>query len=181
VIGNGKLWADLMTRLEPLGLVSAYHRFFNEGFGAETRPTHFFKGKQGSPFHLDYFFVPAAWMSRVASVEVGTYEAWSSYSDHAPVTVDMRPEGQAPLENVERWHLRRHDERHRRSVPRRRRSLEQLVRAIVRDALREHLGPEAGDLDLARERQAGQPASTLIRRPWRPVSLRERCEPRGSA
>ena len=51
--GNGKLWADLAKRIEPLGLVSAYHQFFTEGFGAETRPTHFFKGKQAAPLTVD--------------------------------------------------------------------------------------------------------------------------------
>jgi len=87
---NGKPWADLAKRLEPLGLVSAYHEFFKESLGAETRPTHFFKGNQASPFHLDYVFVPAAWIPRVESVEVGTYESWSKHSDHVPVTVDVR-------------------------------------------------------------------------------------------
>jgi exonuclease III len=88
--GNGKLWADLARRLEPLGLVSTYHHFFGETLGKETRATHFFKGKQASPFHLDYCFVPATWLSHVDGVEVGTYEAWSKYSDHMPVTVDVR-------------------------------------------------------------------------------------------
>jgi exodeoxyribonuclease-3 len=87
--GNGKSWAELTKRLEPLGLVSAYHQFFGESFGAETRPTHFFRGKDASPFHLDYVFVPAAWTSRVESVDVGTYESWSKHSDHVPVTVDI--------------------------------------------------------------------------------------------
>lgn len=88
--GSGKLWADLAKRMGQLGLMSVYHQFFNEDFGAEKRPTHFFKGKQASPFHVDYVFVPAAWISRVENVEVGTYESWSKQSDHVPVTVDVR-------------------------------------------------------------------------------------------
>ncbi len=88
--GNGKHWVDLAKRLESLGLVSAYHKFFGEAFGAETRPTHFAKGKEARPFHLDYVFVPAAWVSHVANVDVGTYESWSKHSDHMPVTVDVR-------------------------------------------------------------------------------------------
>jgi hypothetical protein len=83
-------WADLLKRLDRLGLMSTYHQFFGEDFGKETRPTHFFKGKQASPFHLDYCFVPASWMPRVESVEVGAYDDWSKYSDHPPVTVDVR-------------------------------------------------------------------------------------------
>jgi hypothetical protein len=88
--GNGKLWADLARRCEPLGLVSAYHQFFGETPGTETKATHFFKGSKPARFHLDYCFVPAAWLSHVERVEVGSYEAWSKYSDHMPVTVDLR-------------------------------------------------------------------------------------------
>jgi exodeoxyribonuclease-3 len=88
--GNGKHWADLAKRLEPLGLVSAYHQFFGEAFGAETGPTHFFQGKESRLFHLDYCFVPAAWTQRVEKVDVGTHGDWSKHSDHAPLTVDLR-------------------------------------------------------------------------------------------
>jgi exodeoxyribonuclease III len=88
--GNGKVWRDLAERLASLGLVSAYHQFFGETFGKETRPTHFFKGKEASPFHLDYCFVPATWVPRIENVTVGTYERCSKYSDHAPLTLDVR-------------------------------------------------------------------------------------------
>jgi hypothetical protein len=87
--GNGKLWADLARRLAPLGLVSAYHSFFGEAHGRETRPTHFYKGKEERRFHLDYVFVPASWATDLASVDVGTHAQWSPFSDHAPVIVDV--------------------------------------------------------------------------------------------
>ena len=54
-------WAELLALLHPLGLVSAYHEHFQEPFGAESRPTHYFKGNQGPPFHPDYCFVPKVW------------------------------------------------------------------------------------------------------------------------
>jgi hypothetical protein len=88
-LGYGTLWTDLRERFEQLGLVSAYHAFFREAFGAETRATHFFKGKEANRFHLDYIFLPSSWISRVRAVEVGTFEAWSQFSDHVPVTVDV--------------------------------------------------------------------------------------------
>jgi endonuclease/exonuclease/phosphatase family metal-dependent hydrolase len=82
-------WQQLLDLLQPLGLVSAYHEYFLEPFGSESRPTHFFTGKETSPFHLDYCFVPQDWASRITKVEVGTYADWHSASDHAPLIVDV--------------------------------------------------------------------------------------------
>jgi exonuclease III len=82
-------WSELVERLQPLGLVSAYHEHFHESFGSESRPTHFFTGKETSPFHLDYCFVPQDWAARITKVEVGTYADWHSVSDHAPLIVEL--------------------------------------------------------------------------------------------
>lgn len=82
-------WRQLLDLLRPLGLVSAYHEYFREPCGSESRPTHFFTGKETSPFHLDYCFVPQDWAPRIRIVEVGTYSAWHSVSDHAPLIVDL--------------------------------------------------------------------------------------------
>jgi endonuclease/exonuclease/phosphatase family metal-dependent hydrolase len=85
----GRPWQDLMALTEPLGLVSAYHEFFSEQFGKETQPTHFHKGKEAAPFHVDYCFLPGRWRQHVTKVEVGTYAKWHDVSDHAPVVVDL--------------------------------------------------------------------------------------------
>ena len=85
-----KLWRELVELLEPLGFVSAYHHHRREVYGAETSPTHFHKGEPENPWHIDYCFVPAAWAERIEDVEVGAYEAWSAYSDHVPLRVDLR-------------------------------------------------------------------------------------------
>ena len=86
---KGKPWHDLEGRLQPLGLVSAYHHFHKQAFGAESRPTHYFHRKRESPWHLDYCFVPTAWTSRIESVDVGEFDDWSALSDHMPVVVDI--------------------------------------------------------------------------------------------
>lgn len=86
---KGKPWADMMGRMKRLRLVSAYHAFFREEFGEETRPTHFYKGKESSPWHLDYCFIPEGWVPHLRNVTVGTYGDWSTLSDHVPVTVDI--------------------------------------------------------------------------------------------
>jgi exonuclease III len=86
---NGTSWSKLAPLLESRGLVSAYHHYFDEAFGTESRPTHFHGGKPARPFHLDYCFVPAVWKDRIARVEVGRHDGWGQVSDHMPVIVDL--------------------------------------------------------------------------------------------
>ena len=82
-------WHDLKTLLDSLGLVSAYHEFTEEEFGKESRPTHFHHKNENSTFHIDYCFLPVAWVSYITKVEVGTYNEWSKDSDHVPLIVDL--------------------------------------------------------------------------------------------
>lgn len=86
---KGNNWKELVDLLKPLGLVSAYHCYFTEAFGKETKPTHFHRGKPTSPFHLDYCFLPETWAHRINKVDVGTYADWHERSDHAPLVVDL--------------------------------------------------------------------------------------------
>lgn len=86
---NGKPWADLMARMESVGLVSAYHEFFKEDFGKETRPTYFHKRQASSSWHVDYCFLPASWAPLIRQVQVGTHSDWSADSDHVPLIVDV--------------------------------------------------------------------------------------------
>lgn len=86
---EGILWRERMSATEALGLVSAYHAFTGEDFGHESRPTHFFHGSLTSTRHIDYCFVPEAWVPRITNVVVGPHSEWSPFSDHAPVLVDL--------------------------------------------------------------------------------------------
>ncbi|MEP6781386.1 MAG: endonuclease/exonuclease/phosphatase family protein [Gemmatimonadaceae bacterium] len=79
----------LIRLLESLGLVSSYHEFFGEEQGAESRPTCYLLWKQERPYHIDYCFVPKAWMARVRRVEVGDYQSWKQYSDHRPLSLTI--------------------------------------------------------------------------------------------
>jgi exonuclease III len=71
------------------GLVSAYHLFFGEHQGQESRPTHYFWHRKERPFHLDYIFVPQIWRHSILHFEVGTYRKWRGSSDHVPILVDI--------------------------------------------------------------------------------------------
>jgi hypothetical protein len=79
----------LVRKLSALGLESCYHAHFNEAQGDETRPTFYFQWKSAKPYHIDYCFVPRAWVGAIARVEIGSYEFWKGYSDHRPLTVEF--------------------------------------------------------------------------------------------
>ncbi len=76
-------------RLNQLGLESAYHAFFDEPQGGETRPTHYFLRKRERPFHIDHCYVPKSWLPWLRDVTVGGYEAWADISDHVPLLVSI--------------------------------------------------------------------------------------------
>jgi exodeoxyribonuclease III len=97
-LNSNKIWdykrevgshSDVVKILAERGLVSAYHEFFVEAQGAETRPTHHHHRHADRPYHIDYIFIPREWAARLKTVEVGTYEQWSKLSDHCPVTIDI--------------------------------------------------------------------------------------------
>ena len=86
---KGDDWRQLAELLGELGFVSAYHKYFSQTFGEETRKTHFHQGKEAAAFHLDYCFLPGSWAQHIRRVEVGTYNHWHNLSDHAPLNVDL--------------------------------------------------------------------------------------------
>ncbi|HEX8906699.1 MAG TPA: endonuclease/exonuclease/phosphatase family protein [Longimicrobiaceae bacterium] len=83
-------YATIEARLHALGLASAYHAFHGEAPGEETRATYYHMWRQDLAYHLDYCFVPRAWLPSVADVRVGSYDEWRGRSDHRPVVVDLR-------------------------------------------------------------------------------------------
>jgi hypothetical protein len=79
----------LVKKLAGHGMVSAYHTFFNEAQGNETRPTYYFLWQQAKPFHIDYCFIPQQWMPAVRQVSVEPFANWKEHSDHRPLVVDI--------------------------------------------------------------------------------------------
>jgi hypothetical protein len=73
---------------EEFGLVSAYHARTGEAFGSESQATHYFWRRRTRPFHLDYCFVPAAWVQGPLTATVLDGPPWDGLSDHLPVVVD---------------------------------------------------------------------------------------------
>jgi hypothetical protein len=68
--------SGLVRQLSAFNMTSAYHSFYGEPHSAETRATLYLRKKKQSPYHIDYCFIPDAWLSSLCSIEVGTYEDW---------------------------------------------------------------------------------------------------------
>jgi endonuclease/exonuclease/phosphatase family metal-dependent hydrolase len=79
----------LVALLKPMDLSRAYHGFFGEEQGLETRPTYYSRPQRNKPFHIDYCFLPESWAEQITHVEVGGFDDWKGLSDHRPLVVDI--------------------------------------------------------------------------------------------
>jgi hypothetical protein len=65
-------------------------------------PTLYWRGSpKGGPkktYHIDYAFIPDAWLDRLDNVSLGCSDEWvrSGLSDHVPLIVDIAGECTAP-------------------------------------------------------------------------------------
>lgn len=86
---------ELITRLEALGFVSAYHSFSGLDHGdPREQPTRFKPEIAGilESHHTDYCFVPKVWLPALRNVQVGSSDAWFQNvraEAHVPVVVDF--------------------------------------------------------------------------------------------
>ena len=87
----GPAHCKMVTLLrERYGLVSAYHECYGLDHGSETQFTYFDRTQHGRPYHLDYCFVPQAWLPRLRNVVVGDPRDWRRFGDHVPLTVEIQ-------------------------------------------------------------------------------------------
>jgi exonuclease III len=78
--------SEVVELLKNKGIESAYHHYFKEEQGKETRPTHYFRKDKSSPFHIDCLFASESILYRLSHFEVGSYDSWIKYSDHTPLS-----------------------------------------------------------------------------------------------
>lgn len=81
-------FGDFMDDLQSCGFVSAYHSKNKAKRSAEPDPTLWWTRNIDKPYHIDYTFVRPA--DAIQHVTVGKHEDWLVYSDHPPMTVDLR-------------------------------------------------------------------------------------------
>lgn len=80
--------SDVVRELANIGLESAYHRVRSVPQGKEPDPTFFLQRNLKKPYHIDYAFIPAAWLESCI-VEIGDSTHWLKYSDHMPLRVKV--------------------------------------------------------------------------------------------
>lgn len=81
--------SDVVNKLADNNIQSIYHRRFDIEQGEEKHPTFFLQRNCNKPYHIDYCFASQCFIDKVQCVEIGTYETWSAYSDHTPLTIDF--------------------------------------------------------------------------------------------
>ena len=86
--------ATTVGTLSRLGLTSAYHALTGEAQGRETTPTIYWRDRtrDGPTYHIDYVFVPDAWLPAISEFNVGEFDGWcgNGLSDHVPITVEIQ-------------------------------------------------------------------------------------------
>jgi endonuclease/exonuclease/phosphatase family metal-dependent hydrolase len=81
--------SSVVELLAAQGIISAYHTFYEEAQGSESKPTLYLLKNRRRPFHLDYVFVPGEWAQRLDKVSIRDGAKWAALSDHRPVIVDV--------------------------------------------------------------------------------------------
>ena len=83
--------ARISQELLKRGLVSLYHHGTGLSFGAETQGTYWHYRDQMKSYHIDYIFVPTAWLKNMVSFDIGSFDDWCApgLSDHAPLSAEF--------------------------------------------------------------------------------------------
>jgi len=85
---NENNFSNINELLDGLGFHSSYHTYYNHDFGNEPQGTFFHTKKQDKPYHIDYIFTKFS--TELESVNIGSYEEWIKYSDHVPVSIEIK-------------------------------------------------------------------------------------------
>ncbi|CAN5835491.1 hypothetical protein BH10CHL1_BH10CHL1_33340 [soil metagenome] len=84
--------SGVVKALAAANIASAYHEYFDETPGQERQHTYYHHRSAHAGWHLDYCFVPTAWLPRLQAVTVSPFTPWCEYSDHTPLMVDFAEE-----------------------------------------------------------------------------------------
>ena len=84
--GNDNNFKNINDHLEDLGFISSYHNLNRENFGEESFATFFHTKKESKKYHIDYIYSKGL---NPVELEVGSYSKWITYSDHAPLILEI--------------------------------------------------------------------------------------------
>ena len=79
--------STIVECLERKKIYSTYHKHHKQTQGKEEHSTLFMYRHQNKPYHIDYCFASIDLINKLKNVEIGSYEEWTTYSDHKPVIV----------------------------------------------------------------------------------------------
>lgn len=77
--------SDVVEELNGMGIVSLYHRYFNEEQGRETKSTFYLHRNIVKQYHIDYCFAPSKMAEQLVYLSIGNFEDWITFSDHLPM------------------------------------------------------------------------------------------------
>lgn len=78
--------SDVIRELVAMGIVSQYHRVFEEEQGKESKPTFYMQRNRHKGYHIDYAFTSSD-LIEGCKLEIGEYNDWISASDHVPLAL----------------------------------------------------------------------------------------------
>ncbi len=81
--------SDVVAFLAEKNILSSYHEYLNMKQGEEQHPTFFLQKNKNKPYHIDYCFASKNFITKIKHLEVGHFDFWKSYSDHAPLEIDF--------------------------------------------------------------------------------------------
>ena len=80
---------EVIQKLEQINIYSAYHQYFNQQQGKESKPTYFHYHQKERPFHIDFCFLSHNLVKKLSKVEVGDFKDWKNISDHVPMITEF--------------------------------------------------------------------------------------------
>jgi exodeoxyribonuclease-3 len=91
VAGKPDNHSNAARKLTELGLASAYHTKWAVAQGHEEHATLYWTWNRKKPYHIDYVWLPQAWIPGLKAVELGDFSprAEGGLSDHVPLTIEV--------------------------------------------------------------------------------------------
>jgi len=78
---------NVVSSLEKIGLVSAYHHLSKELQGKESKNTFYLHYKMEKGYHIDYCFIAP---EKLKEFSILDSKNWLPYSDHIPIMVEIK-------------------------------------------------------------------------------------------
>lgn len=83
---NKRTHSSVVSKLESIGLKSAYHTTKGETQGCESEKTFYLYRHLDKSYHIDYAFLK---QSRIRDFKILESNEWLNYSDHKPIYLEI--------------------------------------------------------------------------------------------